>query len=48
MSNPPAKPPNPGLYPLQQPEKLSSILKEDKDDCLSCRLVGQSSPFLFG
>lgn len=43
MSNPSSKPPNPGLYDLQQPEKLSKILKEDKDDCLSCRLVGASA-----
>ena len=41
MSDPPSKPLNPRLYDLQQPEKLSKILSEDKDDCLSCRLVGQ-------
>jgi len=43
MSNPPSKPPDPRLYDLQQPEKLSKILKEDRDDCLSCRLVGASA-----
>ncbi|KAM0795213.1 hypothetical protein BDR22DRAFT_871834 [Usnea florida] len=43
MSNPPSKPLNPRLYDLQQPEKLSKILSEDKDDCLSCRLVGASA-----
>ncbi len=41
MSDSSSKPPDPGLYDLQKPEKLSNILKEDKDDCLSCRLVGQ-------
>lgn len=41
MSNPPSKAPDPKLYDLQKPEKLSKILKEDRDDCLSCRLVGQ-------
>ena len=33
--------PNATLLNLQQPEKLSKILEEDKRDCLSCRLVGQ-------
>ena len=42
MSNPL----DPRLYDLQKPEKLSKILKEDKDDCLSCRLVGQLHTFL--
>lgn len=29
------------IYNLQQPEKLSKVLAEDKvDDCLSCRLTG--------
>ena len=39
--------PSPQLHDLHQPEKLSKILNEDKDDCLSCRLVGQFnlSPF---
>lgn len=45
MSNPPSKPLDPRLYDLQKPEKLSKILKEDKDDCLSCRLVGQFQLF---
>ena len=42
MSSSSSKPPSPGVHQLQQPEKLSNILKEDKDDCLSCRLVGLS------
>lgn len=32
---------NAKLLDLQQPEKLSKILKEDQYDCLSCRLTGQ-------
>ncbi|CAL8577511.1 hypothetical protein XPA_003336 [Xanthoria parietina] len=28
------------LYQLSQPEKLSSVLAQDKTDCLSCRLTG--------
>lgn len=32
---------NAKLLDLQQPEKLSRILKEDQYDCLSCRLTGQ-------
>ena len=33
----------PRLNDLRQPEKLSTILKEDNpDDCLSCRLIGAS------
>ena len=48
MSNPSPKPPNPEVYNLQKPEKLSTILQEDRDDCLSCRLVGQLKfPFIF-
>ncbi|KAL9137257.1 MAG: hypothetical protein Q9175_001539 [Cornicularia normoerica] len=43
MSGSPSKPPNARLYELQRPEKLSKILREDKDDCLSCRLVGASA-----
>ncbi|CAF9933944.1 hypothetical protein IMSHALPRED_009531 [Imshaugia aleurites] len=43
MSSAPSKPPDPKLYALQQPEKLSKILKEDRDDCLSCRLIGASA-----
>ncbi|KAI4106130.1 MAG: hypothetical protein LQ339_003127 [Xanthoria mediterranea] len=27
------------LYQLSQPEKLSSVLAQDKVDCLSCRLT---------
>ena len=38
MSNKPSKS---DLDKLQQPEKLSNVLSEDKDDCLSCRVVGQ-------
>ena len=42
QSRPPSssKPPNPKLVELQQPEKLSRVLKEDQYDCLSCRLTG--------
>ena len=36
-----AKVPNPQLLDLQKPEKLSSVLKKDEDDCLSCRLTGK-------
>lgn len=43
MSDPPPKPPNPKVFQLAKPEKLSNILQEDKDDCLSCRLVGASA-----
>ncbi|KAL8668768.1 MAG: hypothetical protein Q9168_006615 [Polycauliona sp. 1 TL-2023] len=28
------------LYQLSQPEKLSTVLAQDKIDCLSCRLTG--------
>lgn len=31
------------LYQLSQPEKLSSVLAQDKTDCLSCRLTGTCS-----
>ena len=34
----------PFLGAVQEPEKLSNLLKEDKpDDCLSCRLIGNLS-----
>ena len=33
--------PNAQLIQLQKPEKLSEVLKQDKYDCLSCRLTGQ-------
>ena len=32
------------LYELQQPEKLSNVMAEDRkkiDDCLSCRIMGK-------
>ncbi|KAL8724448.1 MAG: hypothetical protein Q9166_007952 [cf. Caloplaca sp. 2 TL-2023] len=32
------------LYQLSQPEKLSSVLAQDKIDCVSCRLTGPPSP----
>ncbi|KAK0517119.1 hypothetical protein JMJ35_000274 [Cladonia borealis] len=35
--------PNASLLDLQQPEKLSKILEENKRDCLSCRLVGAAA-----
>ena len=45
MSSPksqqPPKGPNAQLIELQKPEKLSQILKDDKYDCLSCRLAGK-------
>lgn len=42
-SQPPSKPPNPALIELAQPEKLSAVLKDDKHDCLACRLTGRTS-----
>ena len=32
---------NAQLVDYQKPEKLSALLKEDKYDCLSCRLTGE-------
>lgn len=33
----------PSLQSLEKPEKLQDLLKEDRgDDCLSCRIVGES------
>ena len=32
---------NARLISLQKPEKLSEVLKQDKYDCLSCRLTGE-------
>ena len=45
MPDPPSKPSDPVVHHLQQPEKLSKVLKEDRYDCLSCRLVGQFNIF---
>ncbi|KAL2051871.1 hypothetical protein ABVK25_007786 [Lepraria finkii] len=43
QETPPSNAPNPRLISLQQPEKLSKILEEDKDDCLACRLTGAAA-----
>ncbi|KAK4694117.1 hypothetical protein P7C71_g3413, partial [Lecanoromycetidae sp. Uapishka_2] len=47
MAPPSEKPTPPStnakLLDLQQPEKLSKILKEDQYDCLSCRLTGAAA-----
>ena len=40
-SQPPTKAPNPTVVDLAQPEKLSKVLKDDKGDCLACRLTGK-------
>ena len=40
-SQPPSKPANPTVIDLAQPEKLSNVLKDDRYDCLACRLTGR-------
>lgn len=37
---------SPAVYKLQQPEKLSEVLADDRanyDDCMPCRLLGELS-----
>ncbi|MCJ1273938.1 hypothetical protein MMC21_001731 [Puttea exsequens] len=43
QAQPPSKIPNPQLRQLQQPEKLSEVLKDDYDDCTACRLTGAAA-----
>jgi len=44
MSKDSGNTPNATLYQLEQPEKLRNVLDQDKpEDCLSCRLTGESS-----
>ena len=42
-----AKDSTPSIHSLDRPEKLQDLLKEDRgDDCLSCKIVGESIPFV--
>ncbi|KAL2045171.1 hypothetical protein N7G274_002252 [Stereocaulon virgatum] len=43
QEKPPPNALSPRLISLQQPEKLSKVLEEDKDDCLACRLTGAAA-----
>ncbi len=44
MAQDPQRAPSASLIKLERPEKLQTVLEQDKqDDCLSCRLVGKAS-----
>jgi hypothetical protein len=37
----------PSVHSLDQPEKLETLLKEDRaEDCLSCRIIGELHIFI--
>jgi hypothetical protein len=37
----------PSIHALDKPENLQDLLKEDRgDDCLSCKVVGESTPLV--
>ena len=43
MAPDPQRAPSASLIKLEKPEKLQTILEQDKqDDCLSCRLTGET------
>jgi hypothetical protein len=44
MAQDPQRAPNASLIKLERPEKLQTVLEQDKqDDCLSCRLIGTAN-----